>query len=214
VDRLAMVNIGVDVSDEAWPGKFTRLHPDLLIEVHNVFAVAGHNALGDFEIKGTTREWAREIEAYPDVVELGPLDVPPERGRYRIRFHETVLISLIVKLEIILRYPTSISNGMVTFETVDRVSRIRRLLAALRRSGYEPRLVSLRKEFLRSARPNLTRVQSELFREALASGYFHVPRRITLTQLAMKLSRSKSTVSEMLAIVEKKLAEAASGLTK
>jgi predicted DNA binding protein len=209
-----MVNIEVDDSAEAWPGKFTRLHPDLLIEVHNIFSVAGHNALGDFEIKGPTTEWASEIEAYPDVVDVSPLDVPPEKGRYRIRFHETVLISLIVELEILLRYPTTIRNGVVSFETVDRVSRIRRLLAALDGSGYKPRIASLRREFLRSRRPDLTPIQKELFRQALAYGYFHVPRRITLTQLAMKLSRSKSTVSEMLAIVEKKLAEAASGLTK
>ncbi len=209
-----MVNIEVDVSEEAWPGRFTRLHPDLLIEIHNIFAVAGHNALGDFEIKGTTTEWASEIEAYPDVVEVSPLDVPPEKGRYRIRFHETVLISLILELEVLLRYPTSIRNGIVSIETVDRVSRIRRLLAVLHKSKYEPRIVSLRKEFLRFRRPDLTPVQRVLLGQALAYGYFHVPRRITLTQLAMKLHRSKSTVSEKLAIVEKKLAEAASGLTK
>ncbi len=55
----------------------------------------------------------------------------------------------------------------------------------------------------------MTAVQRAMFRQALERGYFDVPRRITLTQLARELSRSKSTVSMTLATVERKLAEAA-----
>jgi predicted DNA binding protein len=53
----------------------------------------------------------------------------------------------------------------------------------------------------------LTSIQRALFRQALALGYFEVPRRITLTQLAHKVSRNKSSVSTTLATVERKLAE-------
>jgi predicted DNA binding protein len=43
----------------------------------------------------------------------------------------------------------------------------------------------------------------------MAAGYFAVPRRITLTGLANKLGKSKSSLSEMLANIEKKLLESA-----
>ncbi len=206
-----MVDVEVDDSEEVWLRGFTMAHPDLLVEIHNLLHVPDHKALGDFVIVGPGMDRTAEIASFPDVVEVSPLDVPPRAGRYRVLFHETVLISLIVKLEILLRYPTRVRNGLVDFETVDRMSRIRRMLAVLRKSGYKPRIVSLRRDPLESRRLNLTPVQQAMFRQAVEYGYFHVPRRITLTGLAQKVSRSKSTVSQTLAVVEEKLVEAASG---
>jgi len=43
----------------------------------------------------------------------------------------------------------------------------------------------------------------------MAAGYFAVPRGITLTALARRLHRSKSSISESLALIEKQLLETA-----
>jgi predicted DNA binding protein len=43
----------------------------------------------------------------------------------------------------------------------------------------------------------------------MAAGYFAVPRGITLTDLARQIGRSKSAVSEAIAIIERKLLETA-----
>jgi hypothetical protein len=51
-------------------------------------------------------------------------------------------------------------------------------------AGCEPHLVSLRRDSLRPVQPSLAPVQRVLFRQALALGFFEVPRRITLTRLA------------------------------
>jgi predicted DNA binding protein len=55
----------------------------------------------------------------------------------------------------------------------------------------------------------LTEIQQQLLSQAMAAGYFAVPRGITLTDLARRLDRSKSAVSEAIAIIEKKLLESA-----
>jgi len=39
----------------------------------------------------------------------------------------------------------------------------------------------------------------------MAAGYFEVPRRVTLTELAERIGVAVSSLSEMLAVVEKKL---------
>lgn len=204
-----MVQIEIDLPEEVWLRGFTHDHPNLVVEIHNILAVPNHRVLGDFEVQPSGTDWKDEIATFPDVEEVNPLEVPPEVGRYRVLSQETRLVSLIAELEILLRYPTRAKDGVVSFETVDQVSRIRRLVAALRTGGFQPRIVSLRKELFRSRGPSMTAVQRAMFREALERGYFDVPRRITLTQLARELSRSKSTVSMTLATVERKLAEAA-----
>jgi predicted DNA binding protein len=211
-DRLAIVTIETPIPESVWLFGFTRRHTDVLVEVHNVLVVHGGNTLGDFEILGPPIGWSSEIASFPDVVEVSRLDVPPDVGRYRVQYRESALIRLVVKMGILLRYPTWARNGLLNVETVDRMSRIRRLIRALRDVNGNVRIVSLRYESLRTRQPNLTRVQREIFQRALASGYFEVPRRITLTRLAAKLSRSKSWVSETLAVVERKIVEAARGL--
>jgi predicted DNA binding protein len=55
----------------------------------------------------------------------------------------------------------------------------------------------------------LTEAQQQLLTEAMAAGYFAVPRGITLTDLARRLNRSKSSLSEAIAVIERKLLESA-----
>lgn len=206
-DRLAIVRIELNLRQSSWIGVFTQKHPDLLLAIHSTLAVRGDHFIDDIEIFGPPRDWLPEISALPDVTEVSHLDTLPDLGRYRVRYRASSLKNLVVKLEMLLRYPQTVQNGVLSGEVVDRVSRIRRLVESIRSLGFDTRIVSLRQESLMSRKPNLTRVQREIFRQAVAAGYFHVPRRITLTQLAVLVSRSKSSVSETLAVVERKLAE-------
>lgn len=209
-DRLAIVKIELHAHAAEWISTFSRRHPDLLLLVHTLQPSSGDNVLVDIEILGPASDWIPEISRFPDIAEIQPMDVPPDVGRYRVLHGVSSSAALMLKVGMLMRYPLTIQNGLVSGEVVDRVSRIRRFVAALRASGYDARIVSLRQQSLRSRQPNLTRVQREIFRQAVAAGYFEVPRKITLTQLAELLSRSKSSVSETLAVVERKLAESAS----
>jgi HTH DNA binding domain len=208
-DRLAIIRLELEIPHGTWLSGFTRKHPDLLVEVHNTMTVNPTNTIGDFEIYGPATDWTREIAEYPDVLHVERLDVFPDLGRYRVVFRQPIYLRIARELSVLLSYPRITQAGIFTCETVARTSQVRRLVTALRDSGCRVRIVSLRRDSLRSCRPVFTPVQRDLFRQALASGYFEVPRRITLSGLAKKLSRSKSSVSETLAIVERKLAETA-----
>jgi predicted DNA binding protein len=189
-----------------WYSKFTTRHPDLLLEVASYTSVPGGNTLAEVEVYGPAIDWTHEISEFPDVFEVDRLSLQPELGRYSIRYRQTSIIGIVTELEILVRYPRTVQNGVLTCETIARLSQLRRLLAELRGAGTEPHLTPLHRDALRSVRLTLTASQSALFRQALSLGYFEVPRRISLTQLAQKVARSKSSVSEMLAVVERKLA--------
>jgi predicted DNA binding protein len=192
-----------------WLSSFSRRHPELLIEAHNTLTVARHQTLAEFEIFGPSRDWTSEIASFPDVIRVERMHVVPGLGRYRIRFRQPIHLRLAEKLEMSFRYPRTVSNGVVRLETVAQAHEIRRLVAELQSGGCRPRLVSIRRGNVRPTRPALTPVQRQLFRQAVAAGYFEVPRRINLTGLAQKVGRSKSTVSHTLAVVERKLVEQA-----
>jgi predicted DNA binding protein len=210
-DRIAIMKLEVKVPQKDWVGEFTRRHPELIVVSLNILVVAGEDLLGEYEIYGPPVDWTSELARSPDVVEVESINVGPGLGRYRIRSRKTILLDLATKLELIARYPRTVKNGVLECEVIARLSQMRRLIEAAANYGIEPRVVSLRRDSLRFTHPNLTPVQDALFRQALAMGYFDVPRRITLTRLAERVSRTKSSVSTTLAVVERKLAEQFAG---
>jgi predicted DNA binding protein len=203
------MKLEVTIPDTVWLGSFTRDHPELVLEGTHLVALPGGDFLGEFEIHGSSNDWTHEIGESPDVVEVENFEKGAESGRYRVRFHRSIAAALAAEHEIIVRFGSTSKNGILGFEMIARPSQMRRLIQALAKEGKDPRLVSIRRDSLRSVPLLLTPIQRTLFRQALAMGYFDVPRRITLTALAKEVSRSNSSVSETLAVVERKLAELA-----
>lgn len=210
-DRLAIMRLEVAAPSSLWYAGFSRQHPDLVLEVTSVTSLADDDTLGEYEIYGPPEDWTREIRESANVREVECIGGTPELGRYRVRYHQSALVALANELEVLVRYPRTIRDGILSCEVIARRSQLRRLVDEAAKLGYAPRLTSLNQGSLRSVRLRLTSAQRAVFRHALALGYFEVPRRISLTRLAEKLSRSKSTISETLAVVERKLAETAFG---
>jgi HTH DNA binding domain len=208
-DRLAIMKIVVKMPPGSWYTIFTQRHPELLVEVTNSIPVEVTNTLAEIEIYGPPLDWTSEIAGLPDVLEAERLSKQPEFGRYHVRYLTSQIIQLTTDLEVMVRYPRTLQNGTLTAETIARLSQLRQLVRALQTLRYDPHITSIRRDNLRSVRFTLTGPQRALFRQALGLGYFEVPRRISLGRLAERVSRSKSSVSEMLAVVERKLAHSA-----
>jgi predicted DNA binding protein len=208
-ERLVVMKLKIKTPPELWYSEFTRRHAELVVEATSISTLPGTDTLGEYEIYGPPVDWTKQIASAPNVVEVECLATQPVFGRYRIRYQQSPLIALANELEVLVRYPRTIQRGILECEIVAWPSQLRSLLRALEKAGNEPQLVSLRRDSLRSVRLSLTPIQRALFREALAWGYFEVPRRITLTRLASRVSRSNSSVSRTLAVVERKLAQSA-----
>lgn len=206
-DRLVIVRIESELPETVWVSAFTRNHPDLLLEIHNLMAVRQLRALADIEIHGRAMDWMSEIAGFSDVEEVHPSGLSSLASRYRVLFRARAFVPLLVKLEVLVRHPSTVRQGVLRFEVVNKASTIRRLVGGLRGGGFDVRIVSIREESTLTRRSILTSGQRSLFRQALASGYYAVPRRISLTRLALGVSKSKSTVSRRLALLEQRLLE-------
>jgi predicted DNA binding protein len=209
-NHLVIARLEFEIPSSVWLSVFSRKHPDLSIDVNQTTPIAGNDILGEFEISGPAREWTREISRYPDVISVERLHVLPGPGWYRVRYRQPIYLAVAEKLEMQIRYPRIVVNGAFRCETIARGPEIRRLVRALRAAGCHPRIISLHGETFGPVRSLLTPVQRALFRQALDAGYFEVPRRTTLTELAKRVLRSKSSVSRTLAVVEQKIADFAS----
>lgn len=210
-DRLLLATLRIWIpTKNLWTGPFSRAHPSVTIEILNGSELSEHVSVSDHWISGKPPGvWAREIATYPDVSHVDSLAEVGDGSIYRITYRNPPIVYLYRKLGLPIQFPLRIQAGFLRWEVVARRTDFEKVLQHARKVDPDFQVVSIRRRPLRNHLPILTETQQELLTEAMAAGYFAVPRGITLTDLALKLDRSKSGVSEALAIIEKKLLESA-----
>lgn len=185
-------------------------HPNVSVEALNRSDVSKDVSVSDYWISGQPPGvWARELSGFPDVLKVDSLAEVGEGSLYRITYRNPGIIYLYRELGMPIQFPLRIQGGFIRWEVVARHSEFQEVLKYARAVDPDFQVVSIRRRPLRSHLPMLTDSQHQLLTQAMAAGYFAVPRGITLTDLARRLDRSKSAVSEAIAIIERKLLESA-----
>lgn len=180
------------------------------LEVLNRADVSKDVSVSDHWIAGSPPGvWAAEIARLPGVFKVDSLAEVGDGCLYRITYRNPPVIYLYRELGLPIQFPLRIQDGIIRWEVVARRSEFRAVLKYTEKADPNFQVVSIRRRPLRSHLPVLTETQHQLLTQAMAAGYFAVPRGITLTDLARRLDRSKSAVSEGIAIIERKLLESA-----
>jgi predicted DNA binding protein len=141
------------------------------------------------------------------VISISVLGTRGSTARYLAIVRRPRFVSLASDLQALLRFPQTVANGRYLVEVAAPVSRLRELVQGLRRISDHVEVLRFGHDPMRSFPPTLTSHQQFFLRQALDAGYFDVPRRVTLTGLATRLHRSKSSLSQTLARIERELVE-------
>lgn len=214
-DRLAVVRLRFALPPRTPLGPFSRAHPDLQAKITAEQDLPKGRHLAEAVVTAFVPEdFTEDIARQPGVVSVSRLDAAGPSTRYRVTIQQPRFLTLANEFETLLRYPRFIQNGEYTVEAAAPVTQIRRLIQELRRISKAVEVLRFGRDRMRTYPPTLTARQNSLLHQALAAGYFDVPRRISLTRFAKRLGRSKSGLSEALALVEQKLAEASRGTTE
>ncbi len=193
---------------QAYMERVTSAHPE------SVFAVSGYLLTGseviiNFEITspGSLEEILDEIRRSLDVQSCQVLTRDPGRLSLRVtsKVPKVSAIRIQTNLGLLPSFPVFLQDGKLSLVVVAPGNTIRRLFAEMQRQFPGTGISSVRRDRLERASGLLTPHQLEIFHTALSSGYWDVPRRVSLTDLAGKLGLSKSTLSESLANIEHKL---------
>ncbi len=209
-DRLLLATLRIRIPRGLWTGAFTSAHSNLSLEILNRADVSKDVSVSDYWISGQPPGvWAREIAEFPDVLKIDSLAEVGEGSIYRVTYRNPPVIYIYRELGMPIQFPMRLQGGYIRWEVVARHSEFQKVLKYVGKADPDFQVVSIRRRPLRSHLPMLTDNQQQLLTQAMAAGYFAVPRGITLTALARRLDRSKSGVSEAIAIIEKKLLESA-----
>jgi hypothetical protein len=202
--HLRVCRLRIPLPEETWGYVVSKRHPSTTFEVVS-YSWRGREVITDVRILSSERvPWAEELRAVSSVFTVNELYASGEETGLRIAYEPYSLLVGIRELHLLLRTPFTIRDGMMVLVAAGPEGSIKQYIDAMR---YE--LVNITVEAVLQTeggrRALLTPRQYELFHKSVEKGYFDVPRRISLTALAAELGRAPSSLSEILAVIEKKL---------
>ena len=208
--NFAVFRIAIKLPPDTLGYLVTHGHPERRAEIINRMELRDGLIMIDGRVTGPgSGDLAPLAKKVPAVVRFEVHRESEQSTLYRIIIKPPVLWQLIQRHKILTRYPIIYDDGWVRFETLAPPAQVRELMKALSKDVGPSRVEAVRHGSVSPSALGLTQSQEVVFRAALASGYFSSPRRTSLTELAHQLSRSKSTVSQQLALIQRKLAESA-----
>lgn len=203
-----MATVRLRIPDRTWIGPFTRRHPSITVEILGRSEIDERTLVADVWISGRgAGAWSREIGEFRDVERAECLAEVGNGYLYRVRFRSPPIVALYRSLEVPLPFPIRARAGSIRWEVVARPPAFDRIMEFAHGIDPAARTTWTRRPPLVDHVPSLTASQRALLHRAIEAGYFAVPRRVSLTELARASNRSKSSVSDALARIEESLLE-------
>lgn len=167
-----------------------------------------HRHLTVFEVELSPvdgQSWSESIRALPGVVDVELLGVSSDTELCRVFFRGETVAPVIKRFGLVRQFPFPVRAGVATWTVVGPERKVRGLLDALKRGRWPVQIESVRGGTVETNRYGLTARQREILRRAVSEGYFDVPRRISLTELAERIGVAVSTLSVSLSVIERKI---------
>ena len=147
-----------------------------------------------------------DIKSHPSVLECIVLELVENRAKINIKIEDPYLLYAIIKNGIIIDFPIRISEGLAIWKLVATRKRINNLLLQFEERDINFSLLRiLNSDYsLDDDENRLNPEESKVIQKAIKLGFFDIPRRISLEELANELGKSKSALSVRLRKIIKK----------
>jgi len=201
---IVQIKLSIEIPQDKWLATFNKKYPELNFHILSNFPIGENSGITSFQIRGSSvkrfssdfREKLAEkttqiLYEGEDLVILNVREVDPW------------ILNTLVKTELLISYPVLVKEGKIRIEAITNRSKVDKFLTQLNKQDIEAKIERIG-YFYKSTL--LTQRQNEIVNLAYQSGYFNIPRSISLSEFAKDLNISKSALSETLRRIFKKLA--------
>lgn len=186
----------------------SKLHPRNHLLVRN-FMFTADTLLLDIDTIGpdSLESLVPAVVDSPDVIDVERFMPGKGAGFLRVRCTLSVscLASVFQAAGILPELPCHVQGGTVSILLVAETNRFHRLICGIQDLNPKTKIASIRHGLTQRSTKTLSPRQREAFQLALHAGYWDIPKRIGLGDLALVLGVTKPTTSKLLAQVESKL---------
>lgn len=186
---------------------FTRAYPGSAFHLTDRVPMGdGKTLLVRFEVDNIDPGLVeRTLYTNPKVAEVWMAAAGPGRRAFVVRTYAPNYIRTLERYAVLRWLPITVREGVADWTVLCPRADWGPFVADLQSRVPKVEVIAMGVHSLRGREGPLTRRQAEVYRQAVVEGYYDLPRRISMSELAKKLGCSKSTLFEVLGRAERKM---------
>jgi hypothetical protein len=199
--------IAIHMPNKLWLGEISRKHPAFEFRITAFVPIKTDPFVGNSLVSITgfqTSIVVQSMKNHPSLKEFHILKESSCCIDVETRTLDPFLLQAIVRSSILVNLPVVVQNGIAHFEISGTRENINEFIEFLESKNINCELKEIG-EFSQNTDYLLTPRQQVIYDAAKKSGFFEVPRKINLTELALQLNMAKSTLSSMFQRIYAKL---------
>ena len=207
--KSSLARIKIKFPDQLWISEIFKKFHDIRMEIEHFLPYDFENSIGNSIIEIFHHNIdliIEEITHHKSVIEISVLEKEETRVKFNVKTKDPFLLYAIIKFGVLINFPVRVREGYAYWRLVSSRKRIDDLLSLFDQKGINYTLLRIGTSpySVDDDKNKLTLVESTILNKAISSGFFEIPRKISLEELANELGKSKSALSVTLRKIIKK----------
>jgi predicted DNA binding protein len=208
--KPSIARINLEIPKSKWFSEIFDKYQDVELKVLNFLPFDIEKLIGNTIIEVIhykIDQILEDIKNHESVFEFNLIEKELNRAKFNIKTKNPYLLFILIKCGVLINYPVKVKEKVAEWDLVATRERINDLLDCFEENEITFSLIKIGNKDLNEEDKNeLDLEELRILKTAIKLGFFEVPRKISLEELAKKLGLSKSWTSEKLRkIVNKRI---------
>jgi hypothetical protein len=202
---IVNVRFEIRIPKEKWLAKLNKEFSHLDFNIVSNFLIGENLGNTLFEIKGVSLN--RFMLKFKDTLSLSSFQILHQGDDsllLNVKTKDPWILNALVKTELLFLYPLNVIDGIIEVNAIAERKKIDHFLSELEQKDIRYKIKKIGQY---QPKKLLSVRQSRLLMELYKKGYYEIPRKISLTELAKKHKISPSALSESIRRLHKKIAK-------
>ncbi|MFX0145128.1 MAG: helix-turn-helix domain-containing protein [Candidatus Hodarchaeota archaeon] len=207
--KPSLARVKIKFPKEIWISEIFENYPDIKMEISHFLPYDLEKSIGNSVIEilhYKIDSLINEIRNHPSVFEFNIIEKEENRVKFNIKTKDPYLLYAIIKCGVLVDFPVRVEEGFAYWRLISSRERIDQLLTLFEQKNinFELLRIGVSPYVIEDDKYKLTLDEITILDKAISSGFFEIPRKISLEELANELGKSKSALSVMLRKIIKK----------
>ncbi|MBY8990744.1 MAG: helix-turn-helix domain-containing protein [Candidatus Lokiarchaeota archaeon] len=207
--KTSLARVKIKFPEQLWISHIFKEFPDVKMEISHFLPYDLEKSIGNSAIEIMHYDIEKiidEIRNHPSVFELSILEQEEKRVKFNIKTKDPYLLYAIIKCGVLIDFPVRVEDGFAFWRLVSSRERIDQLLTLFeqKKINFELLRIGISPYNIENDKNKLTLDELNILDRAISAGFFEIPRKISLEELANQMGKSKSALSVMLRKIIKK----------
>jgi predicted DNA binding protein len=209
LNQPSLARIKIKFPDKIWISVIFKKFPDVKMDISYFLPYDLEKSIGNSVVEVQHHDLDSIIDViknHPSVFEFNLMERNENRIKFNVKTKDPYLLYAVIQCGVLVNFPVNVRDGHAYWRLISSRDRIDKLLTLFEDKGVKFELLRIGKApyDLDDDATKLTLIESKVLNKAIEMGFFEIPRKISLEELANNLGKSKSALSVMLRKIIKK----------